>query len=288
MDLRDPLSPAGAATIDRETDWPPAITERIGSSGLRRDLELLQALASDEARQRGGLGVVRLAEMLQRDKSQVSRALRALEQAALVERDPVTREYRLGWLLFGLAARAGDPRLLQLAPAILRELVDQLGESMHLCVLQADQVLTVLTEAPSHSFRASGWVGRAIPAHCSSAGRVLLIDYGCAELARRFSGATFERVGPAQLVRSAADLCQQVRIAREAGYAIVREEFEPDLVGASAPVRDFRGQVVAALNLSAPKFRLDAGLEAAARAVASGAQRLSQQLGWAGGPLKAP
>jgi DNA-binding IclR family transcriptional regulator len=282
MDLRDLGSEPGAATLDREPDWPPAIAERTGSSGLRRDLELLQALASDEARQRGGLGVVRLAEMLQRDKSQVSRALRALEQAALVERDPATREYRLGWLLFGLAARAGEPRLMQLAPAILRELVDQLGESVHLCVLQGNQVLTVLTEAPGHSFRATGWVGRAIPAHCSSAGRALLSDYSCDELTRRFSGAAFERVGPVQLVRSAADLCQQAQLVREAGYAIVREEFEVDLVGASAPVRDFRGQVVAALNLSAPKFRLDAGLEAAARIVAAGARRLSQQLGWPG------
>jgi len=281
MDVRDrSFELPTAPTADRDVDWSQLLSARAGSSGLRRDLALLQALASDEARQRAGLGVVRLAEMLQRDKSQVSRALRALEQVGLVERDPATREYRLGWLLFGLAARAGEPRLLQLAPAIMRALVARLGESVHLCVLQGNQVLTILTEAPSHAFRATGWVGHTIPAHCSSAGRVLLIDYSREDLEQRFKGATFEPVGSVQLVHNVHDLYDQIQIARQNGYAIVREEFEAELVGVSAPVRDFRGHVVAALNVSAPKFRLDAGLEAAGRATAAVADTLSCQLGW--------
>jgi DNA-binding IclR family transcriptional regulator len=271
-----------APPSDRDADWPAVPAARTGSSGLRRDLELLQALASDEALQRGGLGVVRLAEMLQRDKSQVSRALRALEQVGLVERDLETREYRLGWLVFGLAARAGSMRMLQLAPAIMRELVELLGESVHLCVLQGNQVLTVLTEAPAHAFRATGWVGRAFPAYCSSSGRVLLTDYSFEDLARRFLHVAFEPYGPAQLVHNISDLYEQVLVARRAGYAIVREEFEHELVGVSAPVRDFRGRVVAALNVSAPKFRLAAGLDAAGRATADMADTLSHQLGWPG------
>lgn len=281
--MDEQLDPPAPTMLARSAvPFGPGPDESVGSSGLRRDLALLQALASDDARARGGLGVVRLAELLQRDKSQVSRALRALEQVGLVERDAATREYRLGWQLFGLAARVGEPRLLQLAPAVMRALVDQLNESLHLCVLQSTQVLTILTEAPGHAFRASGWVGRTIPIHCSSAGRVLLADYSYAELARRFRDVGFAPCGPAQLVRDIDTLFQQVQLARQAGYAIVREEFEPELVGASAPVRDFRGQVIAALNLSAPKFRLDAGLDAAAHEVAAAAERLSCLLGWRG------
>jgi len=274
-----------APTADRDADWSQLFSARAGSSGLRRDLALLQALASDEARQRAGLGVVRLAEMLQRDKSQVSRALRALEQVGLVERDAATREYRLGWLLFGLAARAGESRLVQLAPAIMRTLVAQLDESVHLCVLQGNQVLTILTEAPSHAFRATGWVGHTIPAHCSSAGRVLLSDYSRDDLEQRFKGATLGPVGPVQLVRNLDQLYHQVQLARQQGYAIVCEEFEAELVGASAPVYDFRGHVVAALNVSAPKFRLDTGLEVAGRETAAAAVKLSCQLGWLGSRL---
>ena len=260
-----------------DTELVPA--ERAGSSGLRRDIDLLQALAGDEAQQRGGLGVVRLAELVQREKSQVSRALRALEKVGLVERDPATREYRLGWQLFGLAARVGDMRLLQSAPPIMRALVGELGESVHLCVLQANQVLTVLTEAPVHAFRASGWVGRTFPAYCSSSGRALLIDCTLDELARRFLHTTFEPYGPVQLVRSVADLYQQVQIARRAGYAAVCEEFEAELVGVSAPVRDFRGRIVASLNISAPKFRLHDTIDSAGRAAAHYAAQISARMG---------
>lgn len=281
MKLRDQqLETPAAPTAERHLDWSAPLAERAGSSGLRRDLELLQALASDEARQRGGLGVVRLAEMLQREKSQVSRALRALEKVGLVERDLETREYRLGWLVFGLAARAGSPRMLQLAPPIMRDLVDRLGESVHLCVLQGNQALTVLTEAPAHAFRAAGWVGRAFPAYCSSSGRALLLDCSLDELARRFLNVTFERFGPAQLVHNVNDLYQQVLLARQAGYAAVCEEFEYELVGVSAPVRDFRGRVVAALNVSAPKFRLIDSIENAGREAIASANQISFGLGW--------
>ena len=283
MDVRDqPIELPVAQAVDRDVDWQPLISERSGSSGLRRDLELLQALSSEEARQRGGLGVVRLAEMLQREKSQVSRALRALEKVGLVERDPATREYRLGWQLFALAARVGDTRLLQVAPPLMRGLVDRLNESVHLCVLQANQVLTVLTEAPQHAFRASGWVGRAFPAYCSSSGRALLFDFTFEELARRFLHVTFEPYGPVQLVHNVAELYEQVQIARNAGYAAVCEEFEHELVGVSAPVRDFRGRLVAALNVSAPKYRMGDSIDAAGREAVITANQISYAMGWTG------
>jgi IclR family transcriptional regulator, KDG regulon repressor len=68
---------------------------------LERDLALLEVLAGPEGRRRGALGVTRIAAMAGMDKGQVSRALRALESEAVVERDPETLEYRMGWRLRG-------------------------------------------------------------------------------------------------------------------------------------------------------------------------------------------
>src|SRR5215472_10758427 len=72
------------------------------SAGLRRDLEILDLLADPQIRT--GLGVSRIAEMLGREKSQISRALKALEAEGMVERDPQTLEYRLGWRIYAFAA----------------------------------------------------------------------------------------------------------------------------------------------------------------------------------------
>ncbi|WIX77895.1 helix-turn-helix domain-containing protein [Amycolatopsis carbonis] len=72
----------------------------VSGHGLRRDLDLLEALASTEAQRAGGLGVVRLAEVTGREKSQVSRALKALALEGVVERDPDTLRYCMGRRLF--------------------------------------------------------------------------------------------------------------------------------------------------------------------------------------------
>ncbi|MEY9966835.1 IclR family KDG regulon transcriptional repressor [Streptacidiphilus sp. MAP12-16] len=248
--------------------------------GLRRDVELLEALVADDAGRRGGLGVVRLAELTGREKSQVSRALKSLEAEGIVERDPDTLEYRIGWRLFSLVARSTEDRLLRVAEPVMHELSHDIGETSHLCELRGQAVLTLLSISPGHAFRAYGWEGRGVPVHCTSAGRVLLMNATPDELAVRFTegwAADPEQPGG---VHSIADLHAQVEIARRAGFALVDEEFEPGLVGASAPIRDFRGRIIAAINISAPKERLGSRLEEAGRTTMAAANRISARLGW--------
>jgi IclR family transcriptional regulator, KDG regulon repressor len=228
------------------------------SATLGRALDVLVELGGDEAAANGGLGVVRIAQLLGRDKSQVSRTLKALGQRGFVDRDPDTLEYRLGWRLYGLAAQTGRSRLLVLAPPLLRGLVDRLGETAHLSVLEGDEVLTLLSERSPRLVQANDWSGRRVPAHCTSSGRALLLDEDRASLT--------------------GDLYRRVVRARELGYAVVDGEFEPGLVGAAAPVRDFRDRIVAAINVSGPKFRLGDRLDAAGTEVRQAAQELSREL----------
>ncbi len=252
------------------------------ASSLRRALDLLDALASDDAVAHGGWGVNRLAAHHGRDPSQVSRTLRAFAEAGFVERDAETMAYRIGWHVFALAARAADQRLLAAGAPILRRLVEKdLGERIHLSVLQGPAVLTVLTEAPPHAVQTVAWAGRLVTAHNTSSGRALLIDLERPELERLFTGVVFGVGGP-NAPEDVGELHERVLIARRSGYAIVDEEFEPGLVAAAAPVRDFRGQVVAALNVSAPKFRLWGRLPLAGLTIKAAADELSGQLGWDG------
>ncbi len=248
------------------------------ATSLRRGIAVLLALQSDEAIGAGGLGVLRLAELLGCDKSQVSRTLKTLAEYDLVDRDPQTRAYRLGWRVFALASRAGDTRLVAAAEPLLRELVRELRETAHLSVLQGAEVLTILSESPSHAVRASGWVGRTVPAYCSSSGRALLLDHDREQLVALFGRRRFVRLGPAT-PRNVAELAERIDRAREQGYALVDEEFEPGLVAVAAPVRDFRGRIVAAVNVSGPKFRLGPRLQEAGGTVAEAAARLSHLMG---------
>jgi IclR family transcriptional regulator, KDG regulon repressor len=232
-----------------------------GTVGLSRGLAVLIALsAPDVARE--GLGVVQLTEAVGGDKSQLSRVLATLAEQGFVERDPETLAYRLGWRVFAMATSVAEDRLLTLAPAILRRLVVELGESAHLSVRQGAGVLTLLSESPSSTLHAPGRVGGLAPLATTSAGRVLVSDLADDELAA---------LGLAE----AADAIAQ---ARSDGYAIVREEFEPGLVAAAVPIRDASGRVIAALHVSAPRFRFDARLETASLLLVEVAAELSAEL----------
>ena len=71
---------------------------------LRKELAILIVLGREEAVENGGLGVVRIAELIGREKSQVSRALKTLADSGLVDRDPSMLHYRMGWSFFALDA----------------------------------------------------------------------------------------------------------------------------------------------------------------------------------------
>lgn len=247
------------------------------ASSLRRGTEILIVLGTDEALDRGGLGVVRIAELVGREKSQVSRALSALAASGLVDRDPDSRAYRLGWRLFALAARSGRPRLISLAGPVLRGLVAGTGETAHLTVLQGGEVLTLLSEAPPYAISANGWSGRTVPVVCTSSGRALLLDHDLPALEKLLEGVSFAGLGP-NAPSDVAELHRRISAARGIGYAVVDEEFEPGLVGVAAPVRDLAGRVIAALNVSGPKFRLEGRTAATGEAVHAAAQALADAM----------
>lgn len=248
--------------------------------GLRRDVELLEALASDEARANGGgLGVVKIAQLVGRDKGQVSRALRSLAEDGIVERDPLTLEYRVGWRLFSLAGRTYEQRLFRVAQPLVQGLAVDLEETAHLCVLRDRQVLTLLALGALLSRpRLGGAVG---------AGRLHLL--GARAAGGRHPGRAVRalryRAGPlpgrpASPVHTLPQLWAELQVVRRRGWAEEHEEFEPGLVGVSAPVRDFRGRVIAAVNVSGPSERLGPRLTEAGQATARTAAELSTQLGW--------
>src|SRR5919107_1589665 len=261
------------------------LTQVVGAkeTNLRRELAILTILGGGGAGEDGGLGGVRIADLIGREKRQVSRTLKGLAESGFVDRDAETLRYRLGWKFFTLAARAGEQRLLSVAPALLERLVENVGETAHLSVLQGVEVLTVLSESPPLAVKADGWAGRTVPIYCTSSGRALLFDHDHEALSRLLSGVEFRELRPGT-VRNVEKLQESIALAREQGYAMVVEEFEFGLVGAAAPVRDFKGHLVAALNVSGPKFRLGGRLKSAGQEVKRAAGEISPFVGFSPRP----
>ena len=61
------------------------------ATGLARGLRILLALEAADGEGNAELGVSRIAELVEREKSQVSRSLKTLDNFGFVDRDPDTR-----------------------------------------------------------------------------------------------------------------------------------------------------------------------------------------------------
>lgn len=284
---------------------------RRNSSGLRRDLELLEILGSPEAVAASGLGVSKVAEIAGRDKAQVSRTLATLAEAGLVNRDPESLLYTLGYGLYALAARTAEARMVSASAPYLKRVSAATHETTHLCVLRGGTVLTLKSEMSNHTYRALGWEGVSVDAWGTSAGRVLVSDWDQIALRDWYDSHADQAAGPHRpaqqelsplaleagqgaatghipsKIRTFEDLCEEIALIRRRGYAVVDEEFELGVVGVSAPVYDFKQRVVAAFNVSAPKQRFGRHLEQAGALAAKVALEFSATLGAPSGTIPA-
>lgn len=275
----------------------PASARRRNSSGLVRDIELLEVLAGAEAQRDGGLGVLRVAEMLGRDKATVSRALATLAEAGLVRRDPDRLTYTLGPRLYALAARTWESALVERARPLLRQMATSTRETTHLCVLRGGNVLTLVSEMSSQIVGTTSWAGTTTAAWRTPSGRVLISDRDRHSVAAWYTAHGHDEAlvhphgGPSEhaftlvtdidrlRVHDLDTLHRELARIRQRGYATSNSELEDGVVAASAPVRDASGAIVAAINVSAPAVRLGARLEELGLYVAKGAAALSADLG---------
>jgi IclR family KDG regulon transcriptional repressor len=248
------------------------------ASSLRRALALIRALSGDEAIAAGGLGVTRLAEITGADKSRVSRALQLLADEGFVERSAETRAYRLGWEIYAMAARSGDLRMLAVAPPHLERLTERFGERSYLSVRHGDVLTTVLSRSPRRSLETASWTGLPVPLHCGAAGRALLMGMRDEAIHALLGSGPYPACGP-RSPRTFAALIERLEVERAQGWVFVDEEFEAGRLGVAAPVRDFHGETVAALNVSAPKFRFESEPGDAGAALVDAAAALSRDLG---------
>jgi DNA-binding IclR family transcriptional regulator len=203
----------------------------------------------------GELGVTELGRRLGVHKATASRLIATLAERGMVERDPVTEKYRLGFGLIRLAGAAmASMDLVRIARPVLEELADQTRETVNLGVLSGDVVVYIDQVTGTRSIVAVSWVGRRTPLHATSNGKVLLAGQDPQEL-ERLLAPPLERSTATTIVEPRR-LRLQLDEVRARGYATTMEELEEGLNAVAAPIRRADGRVVAALSVSGPAFRM--------------------------------
>lgn len=228
--------------------------------------QLMLAFECDNAAGSVERSVSELASIVGRERSQVCRMLKSLCQAQVLEQDPESHRYRLGWRVRVMAAGAGDQTLVRASRPILQALVARTGEVALLTVQEANRGLTVMREESQNSLRRGGWIGQRSAMHFTATGRALMFDADD-DLVRALTADQFGaacRLTP-NAPRNAEELLERLRVERQKGYAVASDEVEAGLTSVSVPVRNVQGHLLAVLNVSGPTIRMNGRVEAIAR-----------------------
>jgi IclR family transcriptional regulator, acetate operon repressor len=226
------------------------------------------------------LGVVEAAELLRKPKSTTSRWLRSMEEAGFLERDAVSGRFRLSLVLAALGEVARESTSLQrLGRPILEALAAETGETSNLVVLDGNMGVNVELVRSPQPVQHVGVLGRRLPLHATAAGKVLMAGLPAEQRESLLAGEL--KAWASRTVTDRDALEKALTEVREKGFATAWKELEEDLAAASAPVRDHRGVVVAAITTSGPISRITPeALDGLAARVRERADQLSDALGY--------
>lgn len=190
-------------------------------------------------------------------KPTLHRMLQQLEGAGILQRETDGRHYSTGFRLRRLA----EDLLLNSAVhgarhAVLRRLVEEVGESCNLTAFSGGEVLyldRVETRAPLRFYLHPG---SRVPAHCSAGGKLFLAQMSSAQRGLLFEHLTLDRYTD-KTVTNIAELEKELATVRREGYALDKEEFLPGLLCIAVLVPTQIGrQSNAAIAVQAPTLRL--------------------------------
>jgi len=216
-----------------------------GSQSIDRAARILVRLVESE----DAVTLSGLMEETRLPKTTAARLLRALERNGLAQRRR-GGGFRPGPVLVEYARRdsaVGD--LATLALPFLERLGTTTGETANIAIPTPAGVARLAQVDSNHPLGAGNWVGRRIPIHASSMGKVFMA-FGAAQP----PFGRLARLGP-RTITSLDALIAELENVRRDGYATTWEELDEALCSAAAPVYGARGSVIAAVSVSAPTVR---------------------------------
>jgi DNA-binding IclR family transcriptional regulator len=210
------------------------------------------------------------------NRSTAWRLLSTLETGGLVERDPATQRYAIGYAGLQVGSATSDDAIARRVRPIIVRVAEQTGEIVTLAAARRFSLVYVDQADPPRTLSPS-WMGRPIPLHATSSGKVFLASLPEQERDALLAGeleAYTERT-----ITDHGELARQLEEIRRLGYGTCLGEFEDFSNGVSAAVLDARGRPVVIVNIWGPSQRVTRGrLPALGRTALRTAHEISVEL----------
>lgn len=179
-----------------------------------------------------------------------------LEGAGLVLREPTRKSYGVGHRLarFGLEILTNNSVRAE-RHIILRKVVDEIGETCNLAMLNGDEIVYIDRVETDWSLKAELKPGSRVPLHCTSSGKLFLSQMPRAKRRRILESLSLKRYTDNTITDINMLESQLERIA-VTKVGLNNEEFQAGVIGVSVPVIDHKGSMIASVALQTPVARL--------------------------------
>jgi DNA-binding IclR family transcriptional regulator len=250
--------------------------QRVGVQSLGRAFAILEEIA----RHREGVGLADLSKLVGLHNSTTFHLAKTMVSLGYIRREKDSKRYRVGRPLFALAASALDEiEMVNVATPALEDLSRETGESSHFAVRMGDAVVVIARTSGPGAFHLTDRVGVLRPAHCTALGKVILASLRQDQL-ERFLARVELKPSTAHTITESPVLLREIAEIRRSGIAYDDGEFNLEVRCVAVPVKDFTGQIIGALGISGPIWRLsNQVMQSRAKTVQAASNRLSAAFG---------
>lgn len=202
------------------------------------------------------VGVSKISSSLDLPKATVFRILTTLQKWNMVEKYNNTNDYIMGksMIRYGNKAKS-EIDLIEIAKTPLKNLSSEIGETTNLAIHYKGYVLNLISEEGESSVLVSKLIPIS-PLNCSSMGKIFLSHYSNDELEHYFRSDLVEKRTQNSITTLREFLPIRKSILKD-DIAYDDEEYEYGLSCMGCPIKDNKGNIIAAISVSAPTSRLE-------------------------------
>jgi DNA-binding IclR family transcriptional regulator len=247
-----------------------------GTQSVIRALSLLKLFTADQPE----WTLSQLVKKLKLNKTTTFRLLTALESEEMLARNPATDTFTLGPEMIVLGAKALRSNSLRVASrGELKSLAESVGETSSLEILAVPDVVIIDEILGDHLMGGVPSIGTRWTALATSTGKAI-IAYLPEDQQEAILKIPVPKFTP-KTVTSPEALRKDLAEVKKRGFAVADEAIELGFIAIGAPVRNYEGEVVAAISIGGPVLRLSAKrIPQVAGLVRQSAARISDLLGY--------
>ena len=219
---------------------------------LERGLSILSILSESSS----PLSLTELSQQLVLSISTLQRLTYTLQQSEYLNRDEKTKKFSFGPKVLSIGFSViRDFDLARLANPYLEKLSRSIGESVNLSILEKNEIVIVVRFQTQKILNSNVQAGFRLPAYCTASGKAILAYLPNEQLEKILDKSNFVSL-TSHTIKNSEALRRELMQVRDRGFATNNLELDNGLRAVAAPVRNFKGEVMASVDIAVPSVRV--------------------------------